>query len=202
MFLLIDNYDSFTYNVYTLFAKLGIKLQVRKNDKGVVDGSFEGLILSPGPSNPENSGDTLNYIKKYAGKIPIFGVCLGLQAICYARGYEIRQAHKIMHGKRDTINVLKRVVLFNNIPDNFKAVRYHSLVAGAANNYVTAISHSDNEIMAFEDKKNMLFGVQFHPESFLSDFGAEIAINFINFCKEAHEVKVWEQEKAWILKYF
>jgi anthranilate synthase component 2 len=95
-----------------------------------------------------------------------------------------------MHGKRDTINVLKRVVLFNNIPDNFKAVRYHSLVAGAANNYVTAISHSDNEIMAFEDKKNMLFGVQFHPESFLSDFGAEIAINFINFCKEAHEVKV------------
>ena len=190
MVLLIDNYDSFTYNVYTLFARLGINVQVRKNDKGLLKGPFDGIILSPGPSNPENSGDTLDYIKEYAGKVPIFGVCLGLQAICYARGYEIRQAHKIIHGKKDTIKVLKRVVLFNNVPDNFKAVRYHSLVADADKAYVTALSESDNEIMAYEDKKNMLFGVQFHPESFLSDFGEEIAINFINFCKGAREVKV------------
>lgn len=189
MFLLIDNYDSFTYNIYSLFTNLGANVEVRKNDKGVVNGSFEGIILSPGPSSPENSGDSLNYLKKYTGRIPIFGVCLGLQTICYSRGYKIRQARKIMHGKKDVIRVLERIVLFNRVPDNFKAVRYHSLVADVDKDFVTALSESDNEIMAFEDKNNMLFGVQFHPESFLSEFGEIIAANFINFCKEVCGIK-------------
>lgn len=190
MFLLIDNYDSFTYNVYTLFVKAQADITVRKNNIGVIDGAYEGIIISPGPSNPENSGDSLGYIKKYMGKIPIFGICLGMQAICYIKGYKIRQARKIMHGKIDSINVLKTSVLFNKLPNEFKAVRYHSLVVEAADEYITAKSHSDSEAMAFEDPESMIFGVQFHPESILSEYGKQIAVNFINFCKRCCEVKL------------
>ena len=190
MFLLIDNYDSFTYNVYTLFAKAHVAVSVRKNNVGVIDGDYEGIIISPGPSSPENSEDSLGYIKRYIGKIPIFGVCLGMQAICYIKGYEIKQARRIMHGKIDTIEVLKKSILFNQVPNVFRAVRYHSLVVEAADEYVTAKSSSDYEAMAFEDPKNMIFGVQFHPESILSEYGEQIAVNFINFCKRCCEVKL------------
>jgi len=126
MYLLVDNYDSFTYNLYSLFSNLGAEVKVIKNSEFIPADDYMGIILSPGPSNPANAGTTLKYIEKYKGKIPIFGVCLGMQSIGYMNGVKIRKAKKIMHGKVDTICVNRESMLFNNLPDKFQAVRYHS----------------------------------------------------------------------------
>ncbi|HOJ49727.1 MAG TPA: aminodeoxychorismate/anthranilate synthase component II [Spirochaetota bacterium] len=181
MFLLVDNYDSFTYNLYALFKSLNIEVKVVKNREFIKNG-FEGIIISPGPSHPKNSGLTLDYIDYYKGKIPIFGVCLGMQAICHYLGYKVDKASTIQHGKKDTIIIKKGNILLKDLPKKFYAVRYHSLSVKGID--PIAVSETDNEAMAFEDSKNYLFGVQFHPESFLSEYGIEIATNFIKICKK------------------
>lgn len=202
MYLLIDNYDSFTYNLYSIFSSLGAKVKVIKNNEFIEADDYKGIILSPGPSSPENSGTTLTYIEKYKGKIPIFGVCLGMQSIGYMTGLKIRKAMKIMHGKLDNINVNRESMLFNSLPESFKAVRYHSLVLDADSNNidVTSTSKSDNEIMSIENERDMLFGVQFHPESILSEHGEKICSNFLNYCKEISENKKKVKAMPMLLK--
>jgi len=184
MYLLVDNYDSFTYNLKALFESAGVNVYTIKNDEYISADPFKGIILSPGPSNPGNSGTTLKYIEDYRGKKPIFGVCLGMQAICYSLGYNYRKAKSIMHGKIDNIIVRKRDLLFQGVPDEFKAVRYHSLVMDIPIEFITSVSSTDNEAMSFEMVHLMLFGVQFHPESYLSEYGLTIVKNFINFCEQ------------------
>jgi anthranilate phosphoribosyltransferase len=186
MYLLVDNYDSFTYNLYTLFCNLGVKVKVIKNNEFEDAKNYKGIILSPGPSSPKNSGTTLDYIEKYKGKIPIFGVCLGMQAIGYQTGIKVVKAKTIKHGKTDVICINKETMLFNGLPEKFKAVRYHSLVLdfNEAKQFGSAVSLSDNQVMSYENEEQMLFGVQFHPESVLSEYGMEICKNFVNFCED------------------
>jgi len=184
MYLLIDNYDSFTYNLYALCVNCGMKVEVVKNDVFIDADNFLGIIISPGPSSPENSGYSIDYLKKHSGRIPFFGVCLGMQCIGYYLGYEVSRAKSIKHGKVDRIRVLKSSIILKNL-QVFRSVRYHSLSVKIplSSEIVKAVSESDNEVMAIEDLNLMLFGVQFHPESYLSEYGKRIIQNFKNFCE-------------------
>jgi len=179
MFLMIDNYDSFTYNLYALFLQCGAQVRVIRNSEYIDASEFSGIIISPGPSGPENSGTSLRYIDEYLGKKPIFGVCLGMQCIGYRLGYPIIHAKTIKHGKVDDVSVIKDSVLFRGLPDRFSVVRYHSLAVDIDNKYVTSVSNDDGVVMAIEDRDRMLFGVQFHPESILSQHGDGIVKNFL-----------------------
>lgn len=190
MFLLIDNYDSFTYNLKALFHECGASVEVVKNDEfRPVDG-HEGIILSPGPSTPANSGTTLRYLKEYLGRVPLFGVCLGMQAIAHVLGYPVVPARTVMHGKVDLIGVTAPSILFRGVPDSFSAVRYHSLAVDIEERYITSRSRGDGTIMSIEDPGEMLFGVQFHPESIMSDFGQRIVRNFLEYAAALAEPRV------------
>jgi anthranilate synthase component II len=178
---MIDNYDSFTYNLYALFNQCGAKIDIIKNDAFIAAESYEGIIFSPGPSSPKNSGTTLRYIGEYLGRKPLFGVCLGMQALAYSLGYGIVRAQTIKHGKVDEIAVTKKSVLFNNMPDSFSAVRYHSLAVDIDERYITSRSKNDGTAMSIEDSEKKFFGVQFHPESILSEFGEIIIRNFLDY---------------------
>jgi anthranilate synthase component II len=181
MYLLIDNYDSFTYNLRALFNRCGADVAVIKNDSFVPAEEYEGIILSPGPSTPDNSGTTLRYIADYLGRMPIFGVCLGMQALAHSLGYPVVRARTVKHGKLDRIAVTGRSVLFRGMPDRFSAVRYHSLAVDIDERYVTSRSEDDGTVMSIEDHGRMFFGVQFHPESILSEFGGHIVANFLEY---------------------
>jgi anthranilate synthase component II len=181
MFLLIDNYDSFTYNLFALFRKCGAEVDITKNDAYVPADRYRGIILSPGPSTPENSGTTLRYVREHLGRTPLFGVCLGMQALAHALGYPVVRARTVQHGKLDTIAVTKESVLFQGVPQTFSAVRYHSLAAAADERHVTSRSTHDDTVMSIEDRERKCFGVQFHPESILSQCGRQIVTNFIGF---------------------
>lgn len=182
MYLLIDNYDSFTYNLYALLVEAGAEVEVVRNDEMISAAQYQGIILSPGPSRPENAGYTLDYIKKYQGKIPILGVCLGMQALAHSNGHTVRHSKTVMHGKVDLIELQGESLLFKNIPNRFEAVRYHSLAVDFPEEFVVARGVHDQEIMAFEDRKQMIFGIQFHPESILTQHGVEMVQQFIQFC--------------------
>ena len=181
MYLMIDNYDSFTYNLKALFNECGADVAVIKNDEYAPGDRYEGIIISPGPSSPKNSGTTLRYIAEYLGRKPVFGVCLGMQSIAYSLGYPIVRAATVRHGKADEISVTGRSVLFNNMPDRFTAVRYHSLAVDIHDDRVTSRSSNDGTAMSIEDRGKKFFGVQFHPESILSEFGGRIVSNFLDF---------------------
>ena len=184
MIALIDNYDSFTYNLYHYIGFYD-EVRVFKNTdslasvKNVRD--LSAIAISPGPSHPKNSMLSLDVIDFFKGKLPIFGVCLGMQAIGYYFGFKIRKAKKIMHGKVDEIKVLNKSPLFAGLPDSFKATRYHSLVVdGVRGDFsVNSVANSDGEVMGIENSKLLIFGVQFHPESYTSEFGLQIVRNFV-----------------------
>ena len=185
MILLIDNYDSFSYNLYQLTACLKSDVNVIRNDAVTVDEIRslrpEALILSPGPGRPDRAGICEDAVRKLKGEIPIFGVCLGHQAICEAYGGRIIYAKKLMHGKTSQINTQKGSVLFKGIDSPVNVARYHSLAADEESLppelKVTARS-ADGEVMAVEDAENKVFGVQFHPESVLTPEGKIILENF------------------------
>jgi anthranilate synthase component II len=183
MYLLIDNYDSFTYNLYALFSECGAAIDVIKNDAYVPAGRYRGIIISPGPSSPVNSGTTLRYIKEYLGKKPIFGVCLGMQALAYSLGFGITRANTVRHGKVDEITIVKNSVLFSGMPETFSAVRYHSLAVEMDERYVTSRAKNDGTVMSIEDSERKFFGVQFHPESILSQYGGHIVRNFLDYAE-------------------
>ncbi len=183
---MIDNYDSFTYNLVQYFGELGEQVKVYRNDKITLDEITalgpERIVVSPGPSNPENAGISVPLIKYFAGKIPILGVCLGHQSIGHAFGGRIVGAKKLMHGKVSRI-MHHNSDVFQGMPRPFEATRYHSLVI-EENSFpecleITARSEDDNEIMGIRHKTLPLWGVQFHPESILTRGGINILRNFL-----------------------
>ena len=187
MALMIDNYDSFTYNIVQYAKKLGADLKIIRNDeltlKDIKILNPNKIIISPGPSTPNEAGISLEVIKYFASKKPIFGICLGHQSIAQAFGGEIIRAKNMMHGKTSQIELKKDSLIFKNIPQEFRATRYHSLIVNSNNLpnniIVTARSKDDNEIMAIEIKDKNIYGVQFHPESIMSEYGYEILDNFL-----------------------
>ncbi len=186
MLLMIDNYDSFTYNIVQYFGELGAEVKVFRNDAITIDGiralKPERIVVSPGPSNPEHAGISVEVIKEFGGKLPLLGVCLGHQAIGYAYGGCIIGAQKLMHGKISRIRHHNRDV-FKGMPQLFEATRYHSLVIEEKTFpdclEITARSEDDNEIMGVRHKEFSLWGVQFHPESILTQNGKQILANFL-----------------------
>jgi anthranilate synthase component 2 len=187
MILVIDNYDSFTYNIVQYVGELGHKVIVYRNDEITIDNikkiNPDKIIISPGPKSPSEAGISVDIIKKFYNKIPILGVCLGHQAIGYAFGAEIIRAANIMHGKVSSIEHDSTSLLFKDIPESFEATRYHSLVISKKNIpdiiNITAYSKDDDEIMAIELKGYNVYGVQFHPESILTFQGKNIINNFL-----------------------
>jgi len=182
MFLMVDNYDSFTYNLAALFRLNGAKVDVIRNTEYRSANEYKGIILSPGPSNPVNSGSTLEYLDKYAGLTPIFGVCLGMQSIGHHLGYEVRRAKSVMHGKVDRIELKGESEILKGVAGGFQSVRYHSLAVSAPEELIKARAEADGECMAIEDHTKLLYGVQFHPESILSEEGGAMVKNFMNIC--------------------
>jgi len=186
MILMIDNYDSFTYNLVQYFGELGAELQVYRNDALSVEDvermNPEKVVISPGPGRPEHAGISVELIKTFAGKIPILGVCLGHQSIAYAFEGKIIRARKLMHGKTSMITHNNKE-LFKNIENPFEATRYHSLVVDQKTMpdcfTVTATTEDDGEIMGIRHKHYPLWGVQFHPESILTTEGKAILGNFL-----------------------
>lgn len=184
MIALIDNYDSFTFNVYDYLMKFAVIRVFRNTDRleDLKKLDMEGLVISPGPSHPANSLLSLEAIAHFKGKVPILGICLGMQAIAYEAGNVVRKAKRVMHGKVDRMKNHGGVLL-KGMGDTFPAVRYHSLVVENSDNFhVCAVSESDGEIMAIEDADLKLFGLQFHPESYATDNGMIFIKNFAEVC--------------------
>ena len=188
MFILIDNYDSFTYNLFHYLGELGARLEVHRNDKISVDEVMakhpQGIILSPGPCTPDTAGICLDLIKTAAGKVPIFGVCLGHQAIGQVFGGKVIRAPKPMHGKLSKVHHSGKGV-FRDVPNDFDATRYHSLTVEPetfpSDLEITAQSE-DGVIQGLQHKSLPIFGVQFHPESIASEHGHKILANFLQDC--------------------
>lgn len=187
MILLIDNYDSFSYNLYQLIGSINPDIRVIRNDEMTIAEikklSPERIIFSPGPGRPEKAGIIIEAAKTLSQTIPTLGVCLGHQAICAAYGAEITYAKKLMHGKQSTIKIDSSCPLFKSCPESMKVARYHSLAAKQATIpdclSVTAVAE-DGEIMAVQHKNFPIYGIQFHPESIMTPCGKQILENFIN----------------------
>jgi len=190
MILMIDNYDSFTYNLVQYLGELGADVVVERNDQITLEEiealAPERIILSPGPCTPAEAGISLDVIKHFQGKLPIFGVCLGHQSIGQAFGGDIVRADEIMHGKTSTM-IHKGVGVFSDIPNPFEATRYHSLVIDKNTLpdclEITAWTEDEkgelDEIMGVRHKTLAIEGVQFHPESILSEHGHAMLKNFL-----------------------
>ncbi|MHC4839745.1 MAG: anthranilate synthase component II [Planctomycetota bacterium] len=181
--LLIDNYDSFTFNLYQLVAGCGVDVDVRYNDEvSEVDlTETDALLLSPGPGTPDDAGCTLDVIAKYHERLPIFGVCLGHQSIVQSFGGKITRAEKLMHGKTSRVYHDGKG-LYAGLTNPLEAGRYHSLIAneGSLPECLEIASYtSDGEIMGVRHKQLPIFGVQFHPESILTDCGQQLVQNFL-----------------------
>lgn len=187
MILMIDNYDSFTYNVVQYCLELGADLKVVRNDELTVSQieelNPEKIIISPGPATPNEAGVCLEVIEYFAGKKPIFGICLGHQSIAQVFGAEVIRAKNMMHGKTSKVKVTNDTVIFKGLPNEFIETRYHSLTVKKDNLpeciIPTSFSLDDNEIMSLEIKDKQIYGVQFHPESIMSEYGYEMIDNFL-----------------------
>lgn len=187
---MIDNYDSFTYNLVQYFYILGVDVVVKRNDEieveEIEDMDVSAIVISPGPCTPAEAGISVETVKKFYNKKPILGVCLGHQAIGVAFGGKITKAKRLMHGKTSKIYHAGGDI-FENIPSPFEAVRYHSLVIDKETlpKVLTVTAESeDGDIMGVKHSKFPVFGVQFHPESVLSQYGMDILSNFINIVKK------------------
>ena len=187
MLLLIDNYDSFTYNLYQYIRELGAEVEVYRNDQIRVEeilSRYSGVVISPGPSDPNSAGVSLAAVARCSGRIPILGVCLGHQCIVQHFGGRIIRAPRPIHGKTSVIRTDQKR-LFADLPKQYKVGRYHSLVADKTVFpevlRITACSSDDDQIMAIEHKTDPTFGVQFHPESILTEYGRAILANFLAY---------------------
>ncbi len=186
MILLIDNYDSFSYNLFQLIGELEPDIKVIRNDEMTVEEirrlSPDKIIISPGPGRPEDAGIIIEAAKTVCREIPTLGVCLGHQAICAAYGATITYAKKLMHGKQSVISFAGSCPIFRGIPENAPVARYHSLAADPGTIpdcfEVTAVA-DDGEIMAVQHREFKIFGVQFHPESIMTPDGRTMLNNFI-----------------------
>ena len=191
MILLIDNYDSFSYNLYQQAAAIEPDMRVVRNDALTVS-EIEHLnpshiILSPGPGYPKDAGICEEVVTKLGGRIPILGVCLGHQAICEAFGGTVSYAKELMHGKQKEIHKVGESQMFEGLPETFLAARYHSLAAirdTLPEELVVTAESEDGEVMALEHKKYPIFGLQFHPESVMTPDGKTMIENFIKVVRE------------------
>lgn len=187
MVLMIDNYDSFTYNIVQYCLELGADLKVIRNDEMSVEEiaalAPEKIIISPGPATPDEAGVSLAVIERFKDEVPILGICLGHQSIAQAFGGNVVRAGRMMHGKTSVMECEPNCALFKHLPEFFTATRYHSLIVEKENLpdeiEPTAYSQDDHEIMGLKIKDRPIFGVQFHPESIMSEFGHEILDNFL-----------------------
>jgi anthranilate synthase component II len=188
MIILIDNYDSFTWNLYHYLGDLGATTVVHRNDKisvgQVISAKPQAIVISPGPGVPSQAGIIVDLVKEAAGKIPIFGVCLGLQAIGEAFGGKVVRAPTKMHGKVSGVKHDSRGV-FSTLPQSFSATRYHSLVVDLASlpESLEVTAETDGLIMGLQHKTMNVHGVQFHPESIASEHGHQILKNFLDLAK-------------------
>ena len=188
MILMIDNYDSFTYNIVQYCRELGADLKIIRNDemsvKEIEALKPEKIIISPGPATPDDAGVTLEVIKHFKDKLPILGICLGHQSIAQVFGGDVIRAKNMMHGKTSSVKRVGSCELFKDLPEEFIATRYHSLTVDKKSLtdkiIPTAFSTDDEEIMALRIKDKDIYGVQFHPESIMSEYGHEIIGNFLN----------------------
>ena len=183
--ILIDNYDSFTFNLYHYLSSLKVNVDVIRNDqissKEIVKRKYNKIVISPGPGNPNQSGNCLKIVKSLYKKIPIFGVCLGHQIIGQVFGSRIIQAKKLMHGKTSKI-ISRKIGLLKNLPKSFEATRYHSLIIekkSLSKDLEITAETKDGLIMGVRHKKYHVHGVQFHPESIKTKIGIRILKNFI-----------------------
>lgn len=194
MILLIDNYDSFSYNLYQMVGELYPDIKVMRNDEMSAEEigamSPECIILSPGPGRPENAGNCMEYIKELGREIPVLGVCLGHQAICTAYGGKVTYAKELMHGKQSEVLFDVDTPLFTGCQRRSPVARYHSLAAERETLpdclKVTAET-LDGQIMAVQHREFPVFGVQFHPESIMTPEGKRILKNFIDFRRHKEE---------------
>ncbi len=187
--LVLDNYDSFTFNLVQYLGELGAHIEVRRNDEISVAGirrlSPDGLLVSPGPGTPDDAGISLKAIKAFAGKIPLLGVCLGHQALAQAFGGTIGPARHILHGKTSRVLHGERGI-FAGLKNPFTATRYHSLEvprSGLPCEFEVVAWTADDEIMAIKHKQSESWGVQFHPESILTEDGIRILRNWLESCR-------------------
>ena len=185
--LLIDNYDSFTFNLYHYISSLKVKVDVVRNDKinsnEILKKKYNRIVISPGPGNPNQSGNCINILKTLHKELPFLGVCLGHQIIGQVFGSKIVQAKKLMHGKTSVINS-KKIGILKNLPKTFEATRYHSLIIDKktlSNQLEITAETDDGIIMGVQHKKYNIHGVQFHPESIKTRIGIKILKNFINY---------------------
>ena len=190
MILLIDNYDSFVYNLYQYLCILGEEVKVVRNDAMSV-GDIEKLkpkaiVISPGPCTPNEAGISVEVVQKLHKKFPILGICLGHQAIGQAFGSDIIRASRVMHGKTASIEHDGKTI-FKDIPNPFIGMRYHSLIIDrntiSDELEISAVSKDDNEIMGVRHKKYLVEGIQFHPESILTDVGMDLLRNFLELAR-------------------
>jgi anthranilate synthase component II len=185
MIILIDNYDSFTWNLYHFLGDLGAATLVHRNDKisvgQVMSARPSAIVISPGPGTPAGAGIIVDLVKEAAGKIPVFGVCLGLQAIGEAFGGKVVRAPQQMHGKISKVSHQAQGV-FKDLPDQFSATRYHSLVVDRETlpDCFDITAESDGLVMGLQHKSANVHGVQFHPESIASEHGHHILKNFLD----------------------
>ena len=185
--ILIDNYDSFTFNLYHYLSSLNVKVDVVRNDKitdkDIIIKKYDRIVISPGPGNPNQSGNCIKIVKSLYKKIPILGVCLGHQIIGQVFGSKIIQAKEIMHGKTSLINSNK-IGILKNLPSRFEATRYHSLIIDKktlSKDLEITAQTKDGVIMGIMHKEYNVHGVQFHPESIKTIIGIKILKNFINY---------------------
>lgn len=195
MIFMIDNYDSFTYNLVQYLGELGEELVVKRNNQTTIEeiANVEPnfLMISPGPCSPNEAGISLKAITEFAGKIPIFGVCLGHQSIAQAFQGEVVQAEKLMHGKTSEMFHDGKTI-FEGLPNPFPATRYHSLIVKREtlpDCFEISAWTKEGEIMAIRHKELPIEGVQFHPESIMTSSGKELLRNFVNHYKKTHVLK-------------
>ena len=187
MILLIDNYDSFSYNLYQLVGEINPDIKVVRNDElricDIEKLNPSHIIISPGPGRPIEAGICEDVIAHFSGKIPILGVCLGHQAICETFGANITYAKELMHGKQSRVTIDNKCKLFKGLPEKIDVARYHSLAAEAKSlptNLKILATTDDGEIMAVAHKEYEVYGLQFHPESILTPDGKKIIENFVS----------------------
>jgi len=186
MILLIDNYDSFTYNLYQMIGIMNPDITVLRNDALSVDEILclqpEAIVISPGPGRPENAGVCVEAIRRLDGSVPLLGVCLGHQAICLAYGGKVSSSRILMHGKPSKVTLDSSCPLFQGIPEEMMVGRYHSLAAldeGFPSQLQVVARSDDGEIMALQHREYPVYGLQFHPESILTPKGDVILKNFL-----------------------
>ncbi|MGB2692438.1 MAG: aminodeoxychorismate/anthranilate synthase component II [Thermodesulfobacteriota bacterium] len=190
MILMIDNYDSFTYNLVHYLAELGEEVVVHRNDKIELEDigklNPDMMVVSPGPCTPKEAGISVDAIKEFAGRMPILGVCLGHQSVAYAYGAEIVRADRLLHGKTSEIHHDGKGI-YIDIPDPFEATRYHSLLINKnslPDEFEVTSWTDEGEIMGIRHKEHLIEGVQFHPESILTKHGKDLLRNFITIAKK------------------